>query len=91
MCPIRRIIIIAATSSEEAKGANHGHQINKLFHFSSLFCVLINNYCIVSIYNNNVRVPLYYILLQLVRDTYAAVDRIHRLLDGLEIFLEDTI
>ena len=34
---------------------------------------------------------LYDILLQLIRDTYAAVDRIHRLLDGLEIFLKDTI
>lgn len=34
---------------------------------------------------------LYDILLQLIRDADAAVDRIHRLLDGLEIFLKDTI
>ena len=33
----------------------------------------------------------YYLLLQLIRDADAAVDRIHRLLDGLEILLEDTI
>ena len=34
---------------------------------------------------------LYDILLQLIRDADAAVDRIHRLLDGLEIFLEDAV
>ena len=33
----------------------------------------------------------YHPLLQLIRDADAAVDRIHRLLDGLEILLEDTI
>ena len=40
---------------------------------------------------NHIRKFSYVILLQLIRDADAAVDWIHRLLDGLEILLEDAV